>query len=394
MVDVAVKRDLTLSQQRRTIVALLFGNFVIGTGILLPAGMLTDLADAFQITVPAAGMLMVASGIVVALGAPLIAAFTSSIDRRAILAFSLLLYVAGHALAALSSSFEMLVATRILIAIGAAIFTPQAAATLGALVPADRRASAITLAFVGWSLATVAGMPMGGLIAHTIGWAAGFVIMAVISAIALIAVWISVPPRVQIAPLSVTSWRAVATNPALMLVLLVTILNGSGQFTLLTYLNPSLKASLAADPTEVALILAWFGVWATVGNVIASRFVARIGPGQVVTASLIMIFLALGLWGVSANVLPLVLGAAALWGLGTFSSNSVQQARLSAMAPDLASASVALNTSAMYIGQGTAAALGGSLIKVGHMAALPLAGAAIILAAATLSGFVLAWRKG
>ena len=394
MVDVAVKRDLTLSQQRRTIVALLFGNFVIGTGILLPAGMLTDLADAFQITVPAAGMLMVASGIVVALGAPLIAAFTSSIDRRAILAFSLLLYVAGHALAAFSTSFEMLVATRVLIAIGAAIFTPQAAATLGALVPADRRASAITLAFVGWSLATVAGMPMGGLIAHTIGWAAGFVIMAVISAIALIAVWISVPPRVQIAPLSVTSWRAVATNPALMLVLLVTILNGSGQFTLLTYLNPSLKASLAADPTEVALILAWFGVWATVGNVIASRFVARIGPGQVVTASLIMIFLALGLWGVSANVLPLVLGAAALWGLGTFSSNSVQQARLSAMAPDLASASVALNTSAMYIGQGTAAALGGSLIKVGHMAALPLAGAAIILAAATLSGFVLAWRKG
>lgn len=394
MVDVAVKRDLTLSQQRRTIVALLFGNFVIGTGILLPAGMLTDLVDAFQITVPAAGMLMVASGIVVALGAPLIAAFTSGIDRRAILCFSLLLYIAGHALAALSSSFEMLVATRILIAIGAAIFTPQAAATLGALVPADRRASAITLAFVGWSLATVAGMPMGGLIAHTIGWAAGFVIMAVISAIALIAVWISVPPRVQIAPLSVTSWRAVATNPALMLVLLVTILNGSGQFTLLTYLNPSLKASLAADPTEVALILAWFGVWATVGNVIASRFVARIGPGQVVTASLIMIFLALGLWGVSANVLPLVLGAAALWGLGTFSSNSVQQARLSAMAPDLASASVALNTSAMYIGQGTAAALGGSLIKVGHMAALPLAGAAIILAAATLSGFVLAWRKG
>ena len=394
MRDVALKRDLTHSQQQRTIWALLFGNFVIGTGILLPAGMLTDLADAFQITVPAAGLLMVASGIVVAIGAPLIAALTSSIDRRAILAFSLALYIAGHALGAFSTSFEMLVATRVLIAAGAAIFTPQAAATLGALVPPDRRAGAITLAFVGWSLATVAGMPMGGLIAHTIGWNTGFLIMAALSAAALIAVWVTVPPSVQIAPLSAQSWKAVATNPALMLVLLVTILNGSGQFTLLTYLNPSLKASLSAGPTEVALILAWFGVWATFGNVIASRFVARIGPGQVVTASLIMIVTALAIWGAAASTLPLVLGAAALWGLGTFSSNSVQQARLSAMAPDLASASVALNTSAMYVGQGTAAALGGSLIKVGHMSSLPWSGAAIVLVAAAISGFVLIWRKG
>ncbi len=392
--DVALKPGLTISQQQRTIWALLLGNFVIGTGILLPAGMLTDLVSAFQVTVPRAGMLMVASGIVVALGAPLIAAFTSGIDRRAILSFSLLLYVAGHAAAAFSSSFEMLIATRVLIAVGAAIFTPQAAATLGALVPADRRAGAITLAFVGWSLATVAGMPMGGWLAHTIGWDTAFMIMAVISAIALIAVWITVPPRVQIAPLSGKSWRAVATNPALLLVLLVTVLNGSGQFTLLTYLNPSLKASLAADPTQVALILAWFGVWATLGNVMASRFVARAGPGQVVTVALIMICLAFGAWGFGSTALPVVLGAAALWGLGTFSSNSVQQARLSAMAPDLASASVALNTSAMYVGQGTAAALGGALIANGHMAALPFAGAAIVLMAATLSGFVLAWRKG
>ena len=394
MRDIALQPGLSLSQQQRTIWALLLGNFVIGTGILLPAGMLTDLADAFRVTVPGAGMLMVASGVVVALGAPLIAAFTSGIDRRAILSFSLLLYVAGHALAAFSSSFEMLIATRVLIAIGAAIFTPQAAATLSALVPPDRRAGAITLAFVGWSLATVAGMPMGGWLAHAIGWDAAFMIMAVISAIAMIAVWVTVPPRVQIAPLSGKSWLAVTTNPALMLVLLVTVLNGSGQFTLLTYLNPSLKTSLAADPTQVALILAWFGVWATVGNVIASRFVARIGPGQVVTAALIMICAALAAWGLGSAALPVVLVAAALWGLGTFSSNSVQQARLSGMAPELASASVALNTSAMYVGQGTAAALGGALISNGHLAALPFAGAAIVLVAATLSGYVLARRKG
>ena len=382
------------ASERRTVFALLAGNFIIGTGILLPAGMLTDLAEGLGVTVPTAGSLMLASGVVVALGAPLIAAFTSSIDRRAILAFSLLLYVIGHAVSAMVTSFSMLMAARAVMVAGAAIFTPQAAATLGALIPPERRASAITLAFVGWSLATVAGMPMGGWLAHAYGWQSAFWIMAVLSAVVLAAVWVTVPKGVRITPLNSESWRAVATHPALLPTLAITILNGAGQFTLLTYLNPSLKASLAADAGLVAMILAWFGVWATTGNLVASRWVAKIGPGRVVTGTLTMIVVALTIWGFGAGTLPIVLLAAALWGFATFSSNSVQQARLSAMAPELASASVALNTSAMYVGQGTAAALGGALIKAGHMTALPFAGAAIMLAAAALSAFVLVQRRG
>ena len=337
---------------------------------------------------------MLASGVVVALGAPLIAAFTSAIDRRLILAVSLLLYVIGHAISAVVTSFPMLIAARTLIAIGAAIFTPQAAATLGALIPPERRASAITLAFVGWSLATVAGMPMGGWLAHAYSWRVAFWVTAALSAIVLVAVWATVPKAVRIAPLNASSWRAVAKHPALLLTLAITILNGCGQFTLLTYLNPSLKASLGADTNTVALILAWFGAWATTGNLAASRIVAGLGPGRVVTGTLMIIAVALALWGFGAGTLPVVLLAAALWGFGTFSSNSVQQARLSAMAPELASASVALNTSAMYVGQGSAAALGGALISNGHMPALPFAGAAIVLAATALSAVVLVRRKG
>ena len=390
----ALARRDEKTSERPIIFALLAGNFIIGTGILLPAGMLTDLAEGLAISVPTAGSLMLASGVVVALGAPLIAAFTSAIDRRVILAFSLLLYVIGHAVSGLVTSFPMLIAARTLIAIGAAIFTPQAAATLGALIPPERRASAITLAFVGWSLATVAGMPMGGWLAHAYGWRSAFWLMTALSAIVLAAVWMTVPKGIRIAPLNASSWRAVAKHPALLLTLAITILNGCGQFTLLTYLNPSLKSSLGADTNTVALILAWFGLWATTGNFAASRCVEKLGPGRVVTGTLAMIVAALTIWGFGAATLPLVLLAAALWGFATFSSNSVQQARLSVMAPELASASVALNTSAMYVGQGSAAALGGALISKGHMPYLPFAGAGIVLVATALSAFVLMRRRG
>ena len=377
--------SLTPARERALLWALLLGNFVTGTGILLPAGMLSELAGGLNISLPAAGSLLLASGVVVALGAPLIAAFTSSIDRRLLLVLALLLYVACHIAAALAPTFEMLMATRLVMSVAAAIFTPQAAATVSALLPPERRSSAITMIFIGWSLATVGGMPLGGYVAATYGWRAAFGIVAVMSAIAAITVARTVPGGVKIAALSAASWRAVLTSPALMTVLLVTVLNGTGQFTFFTYLNPSLKASLGASTALLTFVLAWYGVAATVGNVIASKFVARIGPARAALGSLLAMAAGLLVWGAGADVLAVVLLAATVWGLGTFATNSIQQARLAGIAPQVTSASIALNTSAIYFGQAAGSGLGGVLIKVGWMPYLPWVGAAILAAAAAVS---------
>jgi DHA1 family inner membrane transport protein len=66
-------------------------------------------------------------------------------------------------------------------------------------------------------------------------------------------------------------------------------------------------------------------------------------------------------WALSAGIYPLMACSVATWGLGFASTNSMQQVRLVAAAPELASASVALNTSVLYIGQATGSAIGGVL---------------------------------
>lgn len=387
------KPALGLSEARVSTIqwALLFGNFVIGSAILLPAGMLTEIAAAFAVDVPKAGSLILVSGLTVAIGAPLLAAVTSRIDRRALLVAALALYIAAHVASVFAPNFETLLAARAAMGIGAGLFTPQAAATLGALMPPEKRASAITFAFIGWSLASVGGVPMGGLIAHLLGWQAAFGIVAVSALVAAVAVWMTVPGGVRIAPLNFASWKAVAGSPALLLVLLVSVLNGTGQFTHFTYLNPSLKASMGAGPTLLTLVLVWFGAWATFGNFTASRTVARIGVDSAVLVTLLSMASGLILWGLGASHVVAVLAAAALWGAGNFATNSMQQARLAGLAPDLASASIALNTSAIYLGQAAGSALGGALITAGMIQLLPIAGAGVLLAAAGVS--VLAQRQ-
>ena len=380
-------------QHRKILWALLLGNFVTGTGVLLPAGMLSDIAAGLNVSLPTAGGLMLASGFVVALGAPLIAAFTSSVDRRLLLTLSLALYFVAHVAAAFATSFDVLLGTRVAMGIAAAIFTPQAASTVGALLAPEQRASAISMIFIGWSMATVAGVPLGGYVASTLGWQMAFAIVAALSLIAAVVVWKTVPGGVKIAALNFASWRQVFASKALMTVLLVTVLNGTGQFTLFTYLKPSLETSLAASTGVITFVLAWYGIAATLGNVIASKALARIGAPQAALWTILAMASGLALWGAGQHTFAVVLVAASLWGMGTFATNSIQQARLAGIAPELTSASIALNTSAIYFGQASGSGLGGQLIKAGMMAQLPWVGASIMILAAAVSFIAMRWER-
>jgi MFS transporter, DHA1 family, inner membrane transport protein len=66
-------------------------------------------------------------------------------------------------------------------------------------------------------------------------------------------------------------------------------------------------------------------------------------------------------WALSAGIYPLMACSVAIWGLGFASTNSMQQVRLVGAAPALASASVSLNTSVLYVGQAVGSAIGGVL---------------------------------
>jgi MFS transporter, DHA1 family, inner membrane transport protein len=85
--------------------------------------------------------------------------------------------------------------------------------------------------------------------------------------------------------------------------------------------------------------------------------------GSYKTSLLFTVLMLTGLagWALSAGIYPLMAGSVALWGLGFASTNSMQQVRLVAAAPTLASASVSLNTSVLYIGQAVGSAIGGVL---------------------------------
>lgn len=366
--------------------ALLFGNFTIGCGVMVVPGSLNDLVRSLEISVALGGQLISVGAIGMCLGAPLLAALLAGWDRRRLLALTLLWYGLGHLLCALAPGYAALLPLRALAVLGAAVFTPQAGAAMGFMAPPAKRGRAITTIFLGWSMASVLGMPLHAYIGEAFGWRWAFGLVAVLAMVGAVWVWRALPSGVRPPVLSLRAWSEVFTHPVLMAVIVVTALSGAGQFTLFAYIAPYYRQVLGATPLEVSLLFMWFGAWGLAGNVVLSRHVDRIGAARAVglyltgiALSLLILPVATRPWMMALVMIP--------WAFGTFASNSAQQARLGHAAPLLAPALLALNTSAIYLGQAIGAMSGGAIINAAGFGALHWAGLGWTLLALTLSGW-------
>ena len=364
--------------------ALMFGNFVIGCGVMSVAGTLNDMARSLNVSVALAGQLIAIAAATMAFGAPLLAGWVSGFDRRRLLTVALLWYGAGHAISALMPSYATLWPVRALTMLAAAVFTPQAAAAIGFMTPQHERGRAITFIFLGWSVASVLGLPLSAWIGETHGWSVAFDTVAALSLVAAIWVFAAMPDGVRPAALSLQAWKEVLTNPVLMTMVLVTALSGAGQFTLFSYFAPYYKQHLGASTGQITLLLMWFGAFGLIGNVVLTRVIDRVGPNVAVAVTLSLIAVSLLAWPLGASLASTAV-VLVPWALGCFSSNSTQQARLSIAAPALAPALMALNTSAIYLGQAAGAASGGWLIAHRGYAPLNWFGLAWVLTAIGLS---------
>ncbi len=376
---------------RLAAVALLLGNFVTGLAVLAPAGMLSELASGLAVTIRDAGLLVTYGAVVLCVGAPLMAWATSRIERRTLLVVTLAILALGHLASALAPNYATLLALRLVMLAVAALFTPQAASTIASIVPEKERASAIAFVFLGWSLAIATGLPLVTFMAAHVGWRAAYGALAAIAAVGLVLLAIGVPRGLKGAAVSLQSWGRIARNPLIVLLLLITALLLSGQFVLFTYLGPLLATLAGAGPQAIGICFALYGIAGFVGNVIATRVVTALGVRATSLICILAMVLGALTWSAGAGALPVMGAGVTLVGLGFAAANSMQQARLVAAAPELASATVALNTSSIYVGQALGSWLGGVLFARELALAMGYATTAFLFAALVVLAFT--WRK-
>ncbi|SDT44457.1 MFS transporter [Bradyrhizobium canariense] len=341
--------------------------FAIGTEAFVIAGLLPVIASDLQISLAATGQLVTAYALTYAVGSPILAVTFNNLDRRTVLTLALCCFIAGNLLAVLAGSFAVLLASRMLMAVGAGLCMPTALAVAVAIASPERRGRAIALVTSGMTIATVLGVPLGTWIGNHYGWRATFILVAGLGAIALAGLLFGLPRGLPRNTATLGQRLAVARHSAVLRALLITSFWAMGGLTVFSYLAIPLH-NLRFSPTEISLALLIFGVAAAIGNMLGGTLADRIGPVPTATLGLVTMMMALILQSIALKFAPpeyarpAVLGLIFFWGIGGWAFYTGQVAHLVHIEPHASMIALSLNASAMYLGFAAGGALGGIVL--------------------------------
>ncbi len=339
---------------------LAFGNFIVGMGAFVVVGVLVPIADAFHMTKAQAAFAMTAYAVAYALSSPVLVALTGRVARRNLLVGSLAVFVLAALLTALSVSPGMLMASRVLAAIGAGLFTPAAAAVAVSTSSPEERPAALSRVFGGLTLAQVLGVPVGGYLGYSLGWPSAFIAVAVLGLVAIVCLLRLVPREIPFQPTSLGALGKVLANPAQLLAVLFSTTFLGALYMVYTFLAPLIEFRLEMGGLGVTVIFAAFGVGAVVGNMVGSALTSRLGAGR----TLVLLVSAQVFLLPAMTLLPFNLMTGVLltffWSVCGWSFMVPQQTRLLGLAPQAQSVILALNAAAIYIAASVGSALGGA----------------------------------
>ncbi|MBP5940047.1 MFS transporter [Streptomyces acidiscabies] len=255
------------------LLALAIGAFGIGTTEFVIMGLLPDVADDLGISVPSAGHLVSAYALGVVIGAPLLAAVTARMARRKVLIGLMVLFVAGNALSAFAPGYDSLLAARFLSGLPHGAFFGVGAVVATTLVAPERKARSVSLMFLGLTIANVAGVPVATLVGQHLGWRATFLGVSLIGlvAIASLAVLIPYDREAPVPSVGLRSELSALKSLPVWLALGTTVAGFGALFSAYSYVTPMLTDSAGFAESSVTLLLALFGVGATVGNLVGGR---------------------------------------------------------------------------------------------------------------------------
>ncbi|HHZ21466.1 MFS transporter [Xanthomonas vasicola] len=345
------------------LLALTIGAFGIGTTEFVIMGLLQQVATDLGVSLSAAGLLISGYALGVFVGAPVLTLASARLPRKAVLVGLMLIFTVGNVACALAPDYASLMVARVLTSLAHGTFFGVGAVVATSLVPAERRASAISLMFAGLTVATLLGVPAGAWLGLQLGWRATFWAVAAIGVLATAAVALWVPAAAGAA--TPVSWRqelAVLRRGQVLLALAITVVGYAGVFAVFTYIQPLLLQVTGFTQSAVSPVLLVFGVGMIVGNLLGGRLTDR-RPTSALLGSLAALVVVLGALGLALHSKAAMVIFVGLLGVAAFATVAPLQLRVLEHArgagQNLASS---LNIAAFNLGNALGAWLGGVVI--------------------------------
>ncbi|HEY3528265.1 MAG TPA: MFS transporter [Nocardioides sp.] len=340
------------------------GGFAIGTTEFMAMGLLPQVADGVDVSIPTAGHLISAYALGVVVGAPVLAFLGARLPRRGLLVALMAVYAGSNALSAVSGGYGLLLLARFLSGVPHGAYFGVASLVAASLAPRGREGRAVAMVMIGLSVANVVGVPAVTWMGQHLGWRSAFWAAASLAVLTAILVTACVPAAPGNAEATGRRELRLFAEPQAWLTLLAGAIGFGGMFALYSYIAEVVTEVGGLADGAVPVFLLAFGLGMVAGTYVAGHLADWSVFRSLLGSSLAMALLLLGYAALAAAgwwaLVPAFLVAVA-------SSVLVVnlQLRLMTVAGEAQTLGAAMNHSSLNIGNALGAWLGGLVIAAG-----------------------------
>jgi predicted MFS family arabinose efflux permease len=356
------------------LLSLFFASLVLFTDDYVIAGILPELARDLAVSDGLAGQLVTFFSLTVAIAAPVLAVLFATFDRKRLILAALSVFAFANLVAAFATSFNLLMAMRVVAALCAAAVTPSLFAAVATMAPAGKAGSYVAVISLGVTGSIAFGVPLGTWIGAAADWRWTFGVMTIGGVLAAVAISIALPkPTPQQAP-GLKALLVLLMSRPLLFGFHANFLNMAASMLLLTYLAPVLLELGDVGPDQRGLVFAISGFAGMAGVWLGGLATDRWGALRALTVGMSVFVLAMAgltiLWTLRPVPLPYLLVLVALWAGSAFWNSPAIAAWIMAIAGGAAQQAMALNTSFTYLGVALGGILGGIALDTAGVAFL------------------------
>lgn len=280
----------------KRILPLAIGGLAIGTTEFTIMGLLPDIADTLQITIPQAGHLIAAYALGVVIGAPILIGYSVKFPPKKVLLTLMVIFTIFNALSAIAPDYNSMLIIRFLSGLPHGAFFGVGTVVASRMAGKGKEALYISLMFTGLTVANLAMVPLVTYIGHAFHWRWYFAIVGVIGIATLLALKLWLPAMERKEDSHFLEELKFLKGKQSWLVLMITAIGFGGLFTWFSYITPLMTVVSKIESSYMAYVMILAGGGMVVGNLVGGFLSDKLGPEK--TCVLLLFLMMCSLSGV------------------------------------------------------------------------------------------------
>ena len=259
------------------IIALVLLSFALGTSEFIVIGVLTEIAESFNITEVKAGGLVSMFALAYSVCTPFSAAIAGKFNRFHFIIFASIIFIILNFLCSLAYNYTFLLILRMLIAVISGSLISVSISFSPYVSSKEKRPMVVAWIYSGFSIASIFGVPIGTTLSYNFGWRSSFIFISIFSAVMTVLMFITLPRNTVSHKVKLLSQFILFKDIRFILSTFTILFGAASSYVLYTYLKPIFLDYVHIPNKYISAALLVFGVTVLFSNLLSGKLAEHNG---------------------------------------------------------------------------------------------------------------------